>query len=360
MMSSSKVMSIGGEFWFDLNLFKREPESLDECIMLSGGQCSINFIIGDMKLKKEDVVLLPSYLCPSILHWFKRKGINYIFYKIKKDLSIDLDDLEFCLNKLKPKAVFFINYFGFHHSKETRDFLTQLKLKGIKIIEDAVQMLWVKENDKFIGNYVFNSLRKFVPIDGSFLLCEKRDLQVASPLDNYLELSYKSRMLKTLYQCFDIGTEEEFLNCFELAEKAYYDRKEIQSIDEKSLELIKKLDIDFIKSRRVNNYKYLCDKLKKAGIEYLFEYNSNHEIIPLGLPIIIENRDSIRKDLRRKGIYCPVHWDIRDEEWVENFKDSYYIADKILTIPIDQRYETEDMDRLLNELICLHKIQNQL
>jgi hypothetical protein len=36
-----------------------------------------------------------------------------------------------------------------------------------------------------------------------------------------------------------------------------------------------------------------------------------------------------------------------------DFTDSYNIADKILTLPIDQRYDKVDMDRLIMELIGL-------
>lgn len=354
MKSSGKSIPIGGEFWFDLKLFNKEPQTLDNSIKLSGGQCSINYILEDINPSVDEVILLPAYLCPSILHWFGKKDIKFAFYKIKKDLSIDLDDLELCLTKYKTKAVFFINYFGFYNSDEVLNFLRQLKQKGIILIEDAVQMFWTKSNDRFIGTYVFNSLRKFLPVDGSFLICGKEKDYRIGEMDSYSKLSYKARMLKTLYQHFGVGDEKEFLECFELADEAYYKRETIEPLDKKSEDLIKKIDVNFIGSRRIANYEYLYNKLINAGIKPMFNHESGSETIPLGLPILISNRDTVRRELRKREIYCPVHWDVRKEDWVTGFEDSYYVSDRILTLPIDQRYEFEDMDRLFNELIaCL-------
>lgn len=354
MDNSKKLLPIGGEFWFDLNLFNKEAKSLDKFIKLSGGQSSINYIIDCIKLEEDEVVLLPSFLCPSILHWFKRKNVKYFFYKVKKDLSIDLEELELHIKKFSVKAVFFINYFGFHHNEEELNFLLGLKKNGIILIEDAVQMFWTEKSHKFIGNFTFNSFRKFVPVDGSIVVCDGyKQHEALESLNSYLEMAYTARMKKTLFEVFGIGREEDFLKCFELADKAYYEREDIYPMDDVSRKLIEKFDVEFIKSKRAVNYRYLYGKLKEAGIKLMFEELNFSEATPLGLPILIDNRDIVRRQLRSKHMYCPVHWDIRNEKWISNTDESYYVADRILTLPIDQRYNEEDMDRLFNELIAL-------
>lgn len=351
-MEYNATKPIGGEFWFQLDEFNNKNKCEIKGTLLSGGQSAIKFILDKINLEKGEIILLPAYLCPSILQWFNKKQINIIFYKINNDLSIDLDYLRMCVDRNRVKAIFFINYFGFYHNEDTLSQLKKFKNEGIILIEDAVQMLWKEPAKKFIGNFVFNSLRKFVPIDASIVVgCG--DNSETEQVDDYLSLMYKARMSKTLYQCFGIGKEEEFLSIFNSAEECYYKREEYQLIDKQSLDLVNRLDIEFIKDRRKDNYIYLINELDKRGFKPLFKYCD--EIIPVGLPIFVNNRDVIRKELRKRNIYCPVHWDVRDEYWVKDFTDSYNIADKILTLPIDQRYDKVDMDRLIMELMDLVK-----
>jgi hypothetical protein len=57
--------------------------------------------------------------------------------------------------------------------------------------------------------------------------------------------------------------------------------------------------------------------------------------------IQIDNRDSIRKYLALKGIFAPIHWlDSQDET----------LRKSLLSLPIDQRYSDDDMQRILHEL----------
>ena len=82
-------------------------------------------------------VLLPSYLCPSILDALERCGLEYGFYQVNEDLSIDLEDLAQKAGAFK--AVYFINYFGFLHPPEVRNYLKCLRENGVLVVEDNAQ-----------------------------------------------------------------------------------------------------------------------------------------------------------------------------------------------------------------------------
>ncbi len=85
----------------------------------------------------------------------------------------------------------------------------------------------------------------------------------------------------------------------------------------------------------------------------IFSKDKIENNIPIGFPILIDNRDKIRRELMLKSIYCPIHWDIRESRIPILFKDAYYLSERILTLPIDQRYNIEDMNRLVDTL-CLY------
>lgn len=65
---------------------------------------------------------------------------------------------------------------------------------------------------------------------------------------------------------------------------------------------------------------------------------------PLFVPIIIEQRDELKKMLISKGVYCPVHWPIsKYHVLTEGTREIY---EKELSIIYDQRYSIEDMKKI--------------
>ncbi len=79
-----------------------------------------------------DEVLVPAYHCPSGVMPLIEAGLRPVFYRIRPDLSIDLDDLRAKLGP-RSRAVIIIHFFGF-----TVDLapLQDLRSKGIALIED--------------------------------------------------------------------------------------------------------------------------------------------------------------------------------------------------------------------------------
>jgi len=64
---------------------------------------------------------------------------------------------------------------------------------------------------------------------------------------------------------------------------------------------------------------------------------------PFSLPILVDNRDEVQRKLAQQGVYAPVLWPIDDK--ARNVCDnSAYISDRMLSLPIDQRYNWDDME----------------
>ncbi|MBN1067760.1 DegT/DnrJ/EryC1/StrS aminotransferase family protein [Clostridium botulinum] len=367
---------IGGEFWFedkfqDKNIFN-DIES--QGVLLSGGDSAIRFILNEISFKCDEVIALPSYLCPTIAKLIDKLKIKYKFYNINEDLSIDVESIENLISKYNIKAVFFIDYFGFYHSESIRKFLRSLKSRNILLIEDAVQKFWIKWQDKFIGDYVFNSYRKFLPIDGSLVLCNKdkslnnikasnknnrlnefkrinESLKYIEANDDYFQFMEKARNVKTKFILEEIGNENEYLNLFDRAHKAYYERKDIFKINSKNKNYLNYFPGNKLLKKRNENYKYLFKNLKNIKeITFLNHSENLYDNTPLVFPILIENRDYIKKQLMKLNIYIPVHWDLSNEVWINEFKESLSISKRILSLQIDWRYEIQDMDVLINSL----------
>ncbi|ACA45731.1 hypothetical protein CLD_1855 [Clostridium botulinum B1 str. Okra] len=346
---------IGGELWFDEIIFNDAENNFQHlnAVFLNGGQSAIQFIIEDIDFKEDEHVLMPSYLCPTILYNFQRSNIKFIFYEVNEDLSIDLKDMENKINQYKVRTVYFIDYFGFYHNDNVIDYLRKIQKTGVILVEDAVQMLWFSKQEKFIGDYVFNSYRKFLPIDGSVVLCNK-SMELGETKDRYYELIHEARTKKTAYVKSNIGSEEEFLKLFAEADEAYYQRRNASGMDSKSKKLLNKVKHQQIKQLRIDNYNYLHEKLTDLNdVKVMFNKELITDNVPLTLPIMIKNRNFVRKELRKHSIYCPVHWNIENEKWASVLDKSRKVSSSILSIPIDWRYDKKDMHYILEQLISI-------
>jgi len=211
-------------------------------------------------------------------------------------------------------------------------------------------MLWFGRKD-FIGDFCFNSYRKFLPIDGSIVLSrEKGEFEAVE--DEYYDLVNMARMKITAFVKYGIGEKEDFVSMFSQAEEVYGKDTKVRGMTDISRYLLNKTDEAHIGMVRRSNYAYLQDALRgQDGITPLSDTAKLNGNIPIGYPILIEDRDRIKKALREESIYCAAHWPILGEAWAQDYGDSIYLAERILTLPIDQRYGSGDMDRLIGALL---------
>ena len=100
-----------------------------------------------------------------------------------------------------------------------------------------------------------------------------------------------------------------------------------------------------VSERRRDNYKFLASELGQIAL--IPELTS--DVVPLGFPIRLKERDRIRQALFAEKIYPQVHWPIAG--FVPSvFEDSHRLAAEIMTLPCDQRYNRSDMERVVSQL----------
>ena len=68
--------------------------------------------------------------------------------------------------------------------------------------------------------------------------------------------------------------------------------------------------------------------------------------VPIGFPILLNNRDFVRKELMKSAFFCPIHWDFSQIPELRQFHESYEISKKTLTIPINENVNIS----ILNDL----------
>ena len=350
------MMPIGGEpFYSSLKLISLPKNNIRNYFLerfpgkhltyTYGGYYSLRVILQHLKLSKDEKVLLPSYMCPTILYPFKELGIPYEFYKVNNNLQIDLVDLSKRVDG-KAKVVFFINYFGFKQSDEVITALLKLKESGIIIIQDVVQDFYVQNND-LIGNYAFMSFRKFFPCEGSIIISQDKidDVVINGKNKTYFNNKLKGRFLRYFHYKYGYN-EESFLSAFKKANESYRlpENFKFTKYDEY---MLNRIDFEKDKETRRENFKVLLERFDNQALFKSLPEN----VVPLVFPVIVRERSNLQRKLRENNIYCPVHWMLSDDIVNKEFKDSRLLSEHILSIPINANRDYKLVVKYLNSVI---------
>ena len=350
---------IGGEIEFENSSDKSKSE-YSEIIkntykMYSTGRTAIKYVLKSLKPKYP--VLLPSYMCESITQPFEELKIPYHYYRVHKDLSIDISFLKNLLERNEYSALLFINFFGFlNNHSQVKEIKSQYK--DLVLLEDCTHSTFIPNlvaKTESIGDIVFGSLRKTLPLsDGAFILDNSKTIDSPSEPDNdFSKLKHHGKSLRRIYlnELSHSNLEEIYIDLLYNAEEKINVETPNTKISLTAESMLDKLDLSEIFQSRQRNYRFLFDKLKNdkqiQEIGYCISDFRDFEM-PYMLPFFVngENRNEIRSKLREKGVFVSVIWGSMPQVDKGTYSETYELADHILCFPVDQRYGIEDMNRI--------------
>ncbi len=356
------MKEIGSDFFYPISIVTEEDIDFfpkyfslngNEYLLLDCGRSCIAYV-ADM-LKQENShgkILLPSYLCQSMIQPFKDLGLKYSFYRIDENLKIDMEYLLKLIDK-DIAAVLFVNYFGFMQDSYTKECLKKLRDNGITIIEDITHSMFSK--GEYIGDYAVGSIRKWIGIpDGGIVIqnTKKNNLRIniESQNNDFTTNRFIGHILKNQYIKDEKIPKELYMDFLKRAEEQLNEKTAINSISNISKSMLNKYDYDELIFKRRKNYSFLIKALEtNSNIKILFSH-MGEDICPIGCALVVESRDDLRRFLASKGIYCPIHWEFSEEIDKVEFHDSYKLSTQIITIPCDQRYDLGDMKYILDAI----------
>ena len=317
------------------------------------GRSAIEFLFRYCITNNCTEVLVPNYICNSVLDAIGRAGYKYKMYSITRDFDIDLNDLKRQLTQ-ETKAILFINYFGGTISKETAEKLLELKKQGIVLIEDDTQCLFSRMKDIIgIGNYIVASIRKWVAIpDGAVLYAEVEKLPIVKLEEGYNQYSMLyllAQIMKSEYLKNNNLDKNLYLKLIKQSTNELFSDYKIRKMTHISENLLLNMDINTIIERRRINYQFLYDELSKIR-EIELPVKLKNGMTPFGMPIFIKNREELFEYLIKNDIYCNIHW-----KGLMAGEVAIDVSNKILTIPCDQRYNLEHMKYVGEKLVNFYK-----
>lgn len=319
-MSSEKA--IGG--YFELELHRGEEYHKDALALNSARNC-LEYILLARKYRK---VYIPRYTCEVVLEPFHRLNIDYEFYTI----NMQLEPTRF--PKLTTgEAFLYTNYFGL--KQEAVEKISSLY--GNQTIIDNAQAFYAPP---LPGIDTFYSPRKFFGVaDGGYLYTD-----ASLPLDIPQAVSWNrmQHLLRRIDEGAEAGYAEFCKNDSDLSHMP------ILRMSKLTHAILSSIDYIANQTKRKDNYLTLSFHLQGSnGLRVPSVVDSP----PLAYPYLSANT-KLRSYLISKKIYMATYWP-NVCNWCKDEATEYKLAKQIIPIPIDQRYDDNDMAKMIDVIVSL-------
>lgn len=119
----------------------------------SCGKAAIYHCLNSLGLKRGDTILIPNYVCDSILKPIKRIGLQCVYYDINSlDLNADVIDIQKRLESNPSiRAVLVASMYG--NPAELDKIEAVCKEKSVFLIDDAAQSFGSKIDNRYVGSF---------------------------------------------------------------------------------------------------------------------------------------------------------------------------------------------------------------
>lgn len=316
------MKEIGGYLGLDEPIGEEYYKNL---ISLNTARNALVYLIKAKKIKK---VYIPYFLCESVKNVLEREGFAYEQYHIDNKLFPKLKE------KLQTNEyLYFVNYFG-AFDNET---ICAIKEKYQNVIVDNVQAFFQKPVD---GVDTIYSCRKFFGVpDGAYL-------STNSILNEDLDYGEAANRMKHILGRYETETASLFYSDFKENDSSFKNEK-LKKMSKISKNLLSAINYEKVKAIREGNY--CCLKNMLGAINSL---NFDMPTAPYVYPFYCKNGMTVKRILAENKIYVATLWPnvLGMEGTIE--KD---FAENILPLPCDQRYNFDDMKRIVEEILkCLN------
>lgn len=322
--SNSKIKPIGGYFELaDREMTDNFPHK--NGILLNTGRNALEYILRSINNIKR--IYLPYFTCEVVLEPIRKLGISYNFYQINPRFEIAdrivLGEGEYIIVN---------NYYGIKDL-----YIRSLYARyGEHLIVDCAQAFFAPVVS---GIKAFYSCRKFVGVaDGGIAYLGN---EIGADISQ-LEVEPTETHSDHLIIRKEKGAEAGFRNY--QANEAALDSQPIRQMSAFTKDALLHIDYDKIKQQRIRNWNILNGALVATN-QIQTPLTSDFEC-PMVYPYMVENGLELRKKLISEKIFVAKYWP--NVISYDGFEFEANLADKVVCLPLDQRYGEYDMYRIIN------------
>lgn len=312
--------AIGG--YFELEISNRGSVYHDNALALNSGRNAFEYILIINGYKR---IHIPYFTCDVMLQPIIKLKLDYVFYHIDEKFKPLINDYR------TDDAILYTNYYGLNHHN------IELLIRDYpNVIIDNAQAFY----DKPINNVsTLYSPRKFFGVpDGGFVYTKD-----VTPTKHYEPDNSLDRIMHLLTRV-ENGAESGY-KLFK-DNDAKLDNQRIMLMSNLTKKLLNGIDFNDVLNKRLHNFNFIHQRLKFTN--KLTSLIDDAKITcPMIYPYWINNGNELRKLLTSHKIFTALYWP-NVFGWIETTSVEYEFTNKIVYLPIDQRYGGIHLERILN------------
>lgn len=303
-------------------------------VLLRSGRDAI-FAAAEKLLKEKSTTArayVPALSCESMYSAFKNLGYEIVFYPIDEAFNpVYLDEIK------KGDVLLLMLYYGMTDMKKIEKWI--IEHPEVNTVLDITHSVWDDYAYGLSATFTIGSLRKSMgTVNGGLLVSDIYNVKAEKGENVFTEYRKKAFRIKKQY-AYDRtqDVKNEYRKMLAIAEEDIAKNDVFFAADEESVREFDCVNVEEIRYRRKRNFLVLYNAI---NIKKLIP--DNIDGTPFSLPVAIKNRDEIQREFAKRGVYAPVLWPI-DETAKNVCGFAGYVADNMLSLPIDQRYGYDDM-----------------
>lgn len=348
-----KQKEYGG--YIELDAYSGE-EYYPEAWALNSGRAALRLFI---RLKEIRKIYLPAFCCDTVREACAAEGILWEYYSVDKDFRP-------CLSKEHAGNdwVCLVNFYGVFDDGDMQALMRQYP----RLIVDYTHAFFRRPIN---GMNVLYSCRKFFGVpDGAYLVLGEREEgeeEKAEKIEGLQEkegLSQKDvqQVYETLPQDVSFERMHFLLGRFEAGASPFYQEyaqnndffanEPVKRMSKLTHNLLRAVDYPRVCGQRTENFAFLHRQLKEKNVLNLPPAIQGAYAYPFWFNGDKISGKEIRRRLIAQQIYIPMLWpevcSLAEASPLER-----QMTENILPLPVDQRYNREDMEEILG---CLLRI----
>jgi len=318
-LSDNGLPAIGGYFELELPDRQGMPHISLQCF-----QSARAAFIALLRAGRPAKVWMPRFICNAMLAPLEKSGIDYAWYDLTDELEVRSE-----VRLGSDEWLLYVNYFGICGAKV--DALLH-RFSSTQIVLDYSQAFYAPPRKEALATIY--SPRKFFGVpDGGFLHTQ---LPISMPevVDetSYLRMEHLMRRL--------VDSPESGYSAYQDAEESLCDL-EPRRMSRLTERILSSIDFESARKKRIENFMILHEKLGGGGTLNAIDENA----VPLVYPYRTTNPD-LRQHLINNRIFVATYWSDALERL--NVDEAEKFIHYLLPLPIDQRYNKADMERLVS------------
>ena len=292
-------------------------------LALNCGRCCLSYLV---KARNISSIWIPTFLCDSVVRTLEADSVSVFEYPVTHNLLPDYNRL----NITENDYLYLVDYYG---QLTEHDIDTACKHCNGRLIVDEAQGFFNKPLPNIDTLY---TCRKYFGVPDGAYLYTNAHLDCIPPQDESHE------RMGFLFGRFERPSSEFYADY--VANNKLFAREPIKAMSPITHNILRGIDYAEVIKCRERNFSMLDRLLGNSN-----NLSLRSPVGPFMYPLLVNNGALIRKQLQERKVFTPLLWPyaLDKDPVAQNY------ALNILPLPVDQRYDENDMIYVAETVLSL-------